>query len=123
MKVMLQYFLSDTYQVMSYDHIPHCVSLVFLELTQQLPLKFYCGFLLCNLIDMNFLLDYWQKILNVFESSLQSCPYSGFDTAIHWVIILVNASSPVYKSVEFPMLVKFWQIDVLKFWNFGAELC
>jgi hypothetical protein len=98
MKVMLQYFLSDTYQVMSYDHIPHCVSLVFLELTQQLPLKFYCGVFLCNLIDMNFLLDYSQKILNVFESSLQSCPYSGFDTAIHWVIILANARSPVYIS-------------------------
>jgi hypothetical protein len=64
---------------------------------------------------MNFLLDYSQKILNVFESSLQSCPYSGFDMAIHWVIILVNASSPVYISVEFPMLVKFWQIGVLKF--------
>jgi hypothetical protein len=29
----------------------------------------------------------------------------------------------VYISVEFPMLVKFWQIDELKFWNFDAELC
>jgi hypothetical protein len=29
----------------------------------------------------------------------------------------------VYISVEFPMLVKFWQIGVLKFWNFDAELC
>jgi hypothetical protein len=29
----------------------------------------------------------------------------------------------VYRSVEFPMLVKFWQIDVLNFWNFDAELC
>jgi hypothetical protein len=96
---------------MSYDHIPCCLSLVFLELTQQLPSKFYCGVFLCNLIDMN-LLDYSQNILTVFESSLQSWPYSGFDTAIHWVIILLNASSPVYISVEVP---KLWQIDVLKF--------
>jgi hypothetical protein len=97
---------------MSYDHIPFCVSLVFLELTQQLPSKFCCGVFLCNLIDMNLLLDYSQNILNVFESSLQSWPYSGFDTAIHWVIILLNASSPVYISVEFP---NFLQIDELKF--------